>query len=271
LAATNTQELVQNLQAHGIRVLGSSIIGLEEHGPDNIDEAIDYAVSHATEFHQFMLYTPIPGTPLYAECEAAGTLQSPAEMSIPDIHGQHRFNYRHPHFHEGEETEALLRAFRRDLEVNGPSVVRIVRTVLQGWKRYQRHPDARIRARFAYEAANLPVRYGGVLWAARKYYRRDVKQRRAIDATLRELYAVCGVKSRLLAPIAGRWMYRCLRREEERLARGWTYEPPTYYETNDAANARGAARISPVAPGLQPLKDSAVAGDRPLSLVSASS
>ncbi len=41
--------------------------------PDNIDEAIDHAVSHATEFHQFMLYTPIPGTPLYAECEAAGT------------------------------------------------------------------------------------------------------------------------------------------------------------------------------------------------------
>jgi radical SAM superfamily enzyme YgiQ (UPF0313 family) len=265
LAAADTRALVRNLQAHGIRVLGSSIIGLEEHTPENIDEAIDHAVSHATEFHQFMLYTPIPGTPLYAECEAAGSLLSPAETSIPDIHGQYRFNYRHPNFHRGEETEALLRAFRRDLEVNGPSVVRIVRTVLQGWKRYQRHPDARIRARFAYEAANLPVRYGGVLWAARKYYRRDAKQRRAITATLSELYAACGLKSRLLAPITGRWLYHCLRREEKRLARGWTYEPPTFYETNAAADAPGATQISPVAPRVQPPSVNAVDSDLQLS------
>ena len=45
-----------------------------EHTPENIDEAIDYAVEHDTEFHQFMLYTPVPGTPLYEEQRAAGTL-----------------------------------------------------------------------------------------------------------------------------------------------------------------------------------------------------
>ena len=56
-----------SLQSHGIRVLGSSIIGIEEHTPENIDEVIDYAVGHNTDLHQFMLYTPIPGTPLYAE------------------------------------------------------------------------------------------------------------------------------------------------------------------------------------------------------------
>ena len=196
LSHTNTRDLVRTLQTHGIRVLGSSIIGLEEHTPDNIDEAIDHAVSHATEFHQFMLYTPIPGTPLYAECEAAGTLLGPAETSVPDIHGQLRFNYRHPHIKEGAETEFLLRAFQRDFEVNGPSVVRIVRTVLRGWKRYRNHPNSRIRARFAVEAANLPVRYGGVLWAAREYYRHDPRQRRQITETLAELYAACGWRSR---------------------------------------------------------------------------
>ena len=48
----------------------SSIIGLEEHTPENIDEVIDHAVSHNTDMHQFMLYMPVPGTPLHAEHEA---------------------------------------------------------------------------------------------------------------------------------------------------------------------------------------------------------
>ncbi len=81
LAGTDTMALVRSLQSHGIRVLGSSIIGIEEHTPENIDEVIDYAVGHNTDLHQFMLYTPIPGTPLFAELEAKGTLLGVAEMS----------------------------------------------------------------------------------------------------------------------------------------------------------------------------------------------
>ena len=64
LAGTDTRALVRQLQSHGIRVLGSSIIGLEEHTPENIDAVIDHAVGHNTDMHQFMLYTPVPGTPL---------------------------------------------------------------------------------------------------------------------------------------------------------------------------------------------------------------
>ena len=68
----HASSLVRELQSHGIRVLGSTIIGLENHTPENIDEAIDYAVRHDTDFHQFMLYTPIPGTPLHAELYGQG-------------------------------------------------------------------------------------------------------------------------------------------------------------------------------------------------------
>ena len=55
LTGIDTFELVRFYHAHGIRVLGSSIIGLENHTPENMDEAIDYAVAHDTDFHQFML------------------------------------------------------------------------------------------------------------------------------------------------------------------------------------------------------------------------
>ena len=63
LQGTDTRALVRRLQAHGIRVLGSTIIGLEDHTPENIDGVIEHAVRHDTDFHQFMLYTPLPGTP----------------------------------------------------------------------------------------------------------------------------------------------------------------------------------------------------------------
>ena len=65
----------RRLATHGITVLGSSIIGLEEHTPENIDEVIDHAVRHDTDFHQFMLYTPSPGTPLYAELTELGLMK----------------------------------------------------------------------------------------------------------------------------------------------------------------------------------------------------
>lgn len=248
LADMNTVEFVKRLREHGIRVLGSSIIGLEEHTPENIDEVIDYAVSHQTEFHQFMLYTPIPGTPLFEEHEANHSIKGIAEVSVADIHGQHIFNFRHPHIRDGQETEFLLRAFRRDFEVNGPSIVRIVRTTLRAWKKYKNHPDSRIRARFAYEAANLPVRYAGVLWATRRYFRGDPRREAQADRVLNELYEEFGLRSRLSAPFVGRYLYRSLKRQERLLDKGWTYEPPVFFETNFSDGPAAATRIQCISP-----------------------
>lgn len=246
LAGTDTIELVRNLRQQGIRVLGSSIIGLEEHTPENIDAAIEHAVNHGTEFHQFMLYTPIPGTPLFEQHMAQGTMRGLGELSPADTHGQLSFNFHHPHIKDGQETEYLIRAFQRDFCVNGPSVVRIIRTVLQGWQRYQHHADRRIRARFAHEAANLPVKYAGVLWAARRAYRDDARLAGEMSRVLAEIHREFGWKSRLLTPIAGRHIYRLLRQEERRLQDGWTYEPPTYFETNQPAGPPQARPVQGV-------------------------
>jgi hypothetical protein len=171
---------------------------------------------------------------LFSEHEANETLKSLGDVSIADIHGQHVFNYRHPHIKEGEETEFLLRAFRRDFEVNGPSVVRIVRTVLRSWKKYKHHANPRIRARFAHEASNLPVRYAGVLWATRRQFRDNPQYVAEINELLGELFGEFGWRSRLAAPIAGRYLYYKLQQQQKMLAAGWTYEPPTFYEVNRA-------------------------------------
>jgi hypothetical protein len=246
LAGIDSIDLVRQLREHGIRVLGSSIIGLEEHTPENIDAAIEHAVNHGTEFHQFMLYTPIPGTPLFAEHMAQGTMLDLGELSPADTHGQLKFNFIHPHIKNGEETEFLIRAFQQDFQVNGPSVIRIIRTVLKGWQRYKQDGDPRIRARFAHEAANLPVKYAGVLWAARRAYRKDARLANQMSSILAEIHREFGWKSRLMTPIAGLHIYRLLRREEQRLQNGWTYEPPTYFETNHVAGPPRAVQVQGV-------------------------
>ncbi|MFA6134596.1 MAG: cobalamin-dependent protein [Phycisphaerae bacterium] len=232
LAGADTHELVAKLQDHGIRVLGSSIIGLEEHTPANIDQAIAHAVSHGTDFHQFMLYTAVAGTPLHAEHQANGTLLSADEILLPDTHGQYRFNIRHPHIRDGQETEILQRAFDEDFRVNGPSVLRVFATTLKGWKRYRNHPERRIRERFAWECQGMAVAYAAAAWAARKWFKDNPRVRSLLDNMLKDIYREFGLKARLSAPLVGRYVYGSLRREDKRLKGGWTYEPPTFYERN---------------------------------------
>ena len=246
LKDADTRSLVEALQSHGIRVLGSSIIGLPDHTPENIDFAIDHAVAHDTEFHQFMLYTPVPGTPLYAEHLARGTLLDEDECPEADAHGQSRFNFRHPHIRDQREKEFLLRAFRRDLERNGPSVVRIARTLLRGWQRHQRDPDPRVRQRYRRECRDLPTAYAGALWAARKWLGDDAPAAARIRGLQEDIAREFGLKARLAAPVVGRFLLAAMRREARRIAAGRTYEPPTFYETNRPQAARsGRAHPAP--------------------------
>ncbi len=241
LRHADTHQLVRELHSHGIHLLGSTIIGLETHTPENVDAAIDYAVSHETEFHQFMLYTPTHGTPLHAEMSRQGVLLDTEEFSHADTHGQLRFNYRHPHIPPGAETAILLRAFTRDYETNGPSILRIVHTTLQGWRRYKDHPSPRIRDRYRAHLHGYSTFVAGAIWAARRWFRNNVVVAAKMDALLQEVYSVCGLVARIAAPVLGRVLLVTLHREDKRLRRGWTLEPPTYYDQNDQAQAQGHA------------------------------
>ena len=231
LHGIDTRMLVRELQSHGIRVLGSSIIGLEEHTPENIGRVIEHAVSHDTDFHQFMLYTPIPGTALHAQLAAQGKIK--ADIHPGEVHGQSVFNYCHPHIPDGEEAQYILRAFQRDFEVNGPSVLRLARTTLAGWRRYKQCPDKRVRDRIGWEAKELATTYAAAAAAAVRYLGKKSWLGQRLQSLLRELKDEFGWKARLAAGLGGRYVAHCLRREQHRLARGWTTEPPTFFEINE--------------------------------------
>jgi len=237
LKGIDTQSLVHELQSHGISVLASTIIGLNHHNAENIDQVVDWAVNHNSVFHQFMLYMPIPGTPLYNKTLDENRILSPEVLPAADAHGQYRFNYRHDQIHDGLEEKLLVNAFQKDYDINGPSIIRMIKVKLNGWRRYKNHPSLRVRNRTAWDTKGVSTIYAGAVWAARKLFQRSGNQLVAqqMSSLLREITDEFGIKTKIFAPLIGRFLYITASLEEKRLARGWLYEPPTYYEKNDAA------------------------------------
>jgi len=233
LENTDTMELTRELHRHGIRLLGSTIVGLEHHTPENIRDEIEHAVAYGTDFHQFMLYTPVPGTPLYGEMEQQGRL---LDVNLADIHGQDKFNFQHAAISRDDSKKFLDWAFWRDFERNGPSIFRICRTTLEGWKRYKNDPDQRIRERFAREVAALKITYGGLLWAMERQLReKNLAISQQIRVLRRDIADEFGWVSRFASKLIGPVMLWTTRREEKRLARGVTYEPKMIIERRNWA------------------------------------
>jgi radical SAM superfamily enzyme YgiQ (UPF0313 family) len=229
LQGEDIRQLTRELREHGIRVQGSTIIGLEHHTPDNIAEEIESAVSYQTDFHQFMLYTPVPGTPLYQEMADQGRLLT--DVDFADVHGQYKFNFRHGAISREDSKRFLDWAFWRDFERNGPSLYRLCQTMLLGWQRYKNDPDPRVRERFTRQVKKSIGVYNAALWVMEREFKSvNPGVSEQIHELRREVEKEFPVIARLTAAVLGPILLWSTRREEKRLAAGQTNEPPTFLE-----------------------------------------
>lgn len=229
LRGTDTLALVHELHAHGIKVLGSTIVGLEHHTPENIEAELEHAVGHNTDFHQFMLYTPAPGTPLYAEMAGQGRMLN--GMDVADMHGQDKFNFVHAAITQDDSKRWLDWAFRRDFDRNGPSLYRIIHTMLAGWKPCGNDSDVRIRSRFATEARPLRSISAALLWAMEHRLNSSRPELSDKIRTLRQdIGREFGLISRVITAVLGPFLLWRTGREAGRLARGATYEPQPFID-----------------------------------------
>jgi hypothetical protein len=152
-------------------------------------------------------------------------------IDYADIHGQDKFNFKHAALSRDESKHWLDFAFRRDYERNGPSIYRICRTTLEGWRRYKNDPDPRVRARFQWEARSLSDGYAAALWAMEKHLRgTNAVVAEKIHTLRREVSREFGLFSRVISRAIGPVLLWSARREEKRLAAGGTYEPATIIE-----------------------------------------
>jgi hypothetical protein len=236
LEGTDIGQLTRELRENGIRVQGSTIIGLEHHTPDNIVQEVEAAVGYQTDFHQFMLYTPVPGTPLYKEIEGQDRLLT--DVDPADIHGQYKFNFRHVAISRDDSKRFLDWAFQCDFERNGPSLYRMCQTMLRGWQRYRDYPDPRVRQRFARQKKKLSGAYNAALWVMEREFR---KVNRSVAEQIHKLRSEVEEEFPVIARLAvaslGPMLLWSTRREGKRLAAGRTYEPPTFLERRNWVSA----------------------------------
>jgi hypothetical protein len=133
------KRLIRELRDHGIVVLGSAILFLEQHDRQTIWDDIRYAVDLGTDFVQFMQLGPLPTTTLYRQYRDQDLLRF--DLPYEEWHGQHRIWFDHPHFSQ-EESEQLLRAaFAHDYDTQGPSLLRMAETAIRGYQTLARYSD----------------------------------------------------------------------------------------------------------------------------------
>jgi hypothetical protein len=190
-----------------------------------------------------MLYTPMPGTELFRQIAADGRLRT--DIDLADTHGQFKFNFHHPAISRDESKTLLDSAFRLDFERNGPSLFRLMHTMMVRWRCYHDDPDPRVRARVEVAATQLRSGYGAALWAMERYLRKtnpEVSARiRALRLETEHEFGIgAAVLNRLLGPVL-RWSSSL---EARRYPGGRPREPRTFIERREAAPSTAGHSLS---------------------------
>lgn len=134
------------LRAHGLPVHGMFIFGFDTDGPDTLDATIAFAREHDLFSVQFLLLTPLPGSPWGDEVEASGRLitrdwsrfdthhvvfeprgLTPRELQEQQVDGHRRFYRRR---------DVARRLLRRDW--TGAAVRAYARQQNRAWQRDNR-------------------------------------------------------------------------------------------------------------------------------------
>jgi hypothetical protein len=156
------KELIEEMHCHGIKVILSSMLFMDHHTPDDIWKDIEDHISTKPDFSMLPYCSVAPGTPYYERLKKEGRILF--GMPYEDWNGI-SFPYTlHPLFSSEEciriRTEAL------DLEFNtlGPSIMRIIRTDLEGSLYMADSDNPVLRKRAGFLAGNMS-RYRAALWA----------------------------------------------------------------------------------------------------------
>ena len=133
LKGIDLKRMISSLHDHGIMTITSMVLGYDFHTEENIWKDIDYLLSLESTFNQFMLYTPLPGTPLFKKMSQEGRI-----FNLPwkDFDGFH-FTTRHPNITPKRMEEIQKEAYKKDFHVLGPSIIRGLNANWQGYHKFK--------------------------------------------------------------------------------------------------------------------------------------
>jgi radical SAM superfamily enzyme YgiQ (UPF0313 family) len=214
LAGIGLKGLIGQLQAYGVEVLGSTILGFPHQRAEDIDREIEHALSYGCTYNQFMLYMAMPGTPLWKQMKTERRLKQGFPWS--DIHGQEVQNWHHPFLSDAVVAQKIDHAFDRDYEVLGPSILRMIQTHYDGYRNTADWDHELVQMRRAMTREKFPF-YAMLLDAMCRDLKRVGNSTHEQARDLRDrLIKDYGWKARLAAMVGGPYVAHRLRAEQRR-------------------------------------------------------
>jgi len=217
--------LVTQLHSYGIKTILSSILLLDHHTKENIQEDIDEHLACKPTFSQFSHYAPIPGTPLWDRMKNEGRLIP----GIPweEMHAFHEPWFYHPHFTPSEAKNIQEEAYLRDFHELGPSFLRYIETDYLGWKNLRQSGKNHFNVRAEFFARQM--RMYKILLTAMQHLVPTAPMRTLVQNLLQPVEESFGKVNALQMPAAyGLWVTGRLR---EFRSRHWgdVIQPPTKF------------------------------------------
>ena len=183
----NVPSLVKSLAEYGITTLLSSVLFFDFHTPQNLQDDLNSFYSCGQAYSQILPLCSFPNTPLYRKLLAEERIVH----SLPweDRHMLNSGFHIHKHFPIHKQKDILLSAFKKEYELNGPSVYRILKIRLAGYKNFQKTNSQILRKRASYLRERLEK---DIVWlVATKNIVTDA-QRIFLEEIVEEMKAIFG-------------------------------------------------------------------------------
>jgi hypothetical protein len=129
---TSPEALFPELLRHGIYVVGSMILGLDFHTPENIEHDIDYFVRLNPALYQIGPMRPCPGTKIYNRLLEAGRINDGYDWE--DMHLWEVGSFKHPNLPDDALRRYFDLAHEKLKTINGPPLLQIFEANLRAYQ-----------------------------------------------------------------------------------------------------------------------------------------
>ena len=186
LQGKTVEELYASLKAVGISVLSSMIIGFPYQDSTRVRAEFDHLMGLGPSLLQCLIYFAFPTTPFHAQVVAEDRYL-PEYKKDPDLRRWDGFamHFKHPEFSAPELESLQKELYRQDFERLGPSIVRLVRVWLTGYKNHRDSPNPLLRARAEQKLETIRAAMPGIVPAT--LFGPNKKTRSEARALLREI------------------------------------------------------------------------------------
>jgi haloalkane dehalogenase len=210
LQGEKLEALYDSLRSRGIALLSSMIIGFPYQDSKRVRQEFDRLMNLGPSLTQILIYFAFPGTPFHKQVLKEDRYL-PEYRDNPDLRRWDGFSmhFKHPEF-SAPELEGLQRElYRQDFERLGPSIVRIMRVWLDGYRQLRSSTKPLLRARadakLRVVRASLPGIVPAILFGPNRKTRSEARE---LFREIREEIGPLSLRERTLclgAPLLAGW------------------------------------------------------------------